>query len=157
LLASRANLLKNGGFEEIAADGAPLGWIKEGTPSLITAPDEVYEGAHAARTRFTDGFWQNFPVKPHTRYIVTGFVRHEKPGVEPGRLKILFKDAQGTQVGAEACRIFDLSSAVYKPFRFELTTPDFAAQCQFGLLGRYTGSECMLYDDVSFREIGISQ
>ena len=112
----------------------------------------VYQGQHSARTRFTDGFWQTFPVKPNTRYVVTGFIRHEKPGVEPGRLKILFTDAKGTSVGAEGCRMLDLSSVVYKPFRFELTTPDFAAQCQFGALGRFTGSEWMLYDDLSFRE-----
>lgn len=147
-----SNLLKNGGFEEVTPDGLPVGWTKAGTPSLVGA-ELAHDGQRAARVRFTDGFWQDFPVKPHTTYVVTGFIRHEKPGVEPGRLKILFKDAKGTLVGAEACRMFDLSSVAYKPFRFEMTTPNFAAQCSFGLLGRFTGSEWMLYDNVSIREV----
>ncbi len=147
------NLLTNGGFEDADAGGAPVGWTKQGAPSLATAADLVWEGRGAARTRFDDGFWQDFAVKPNTRYVVSGFVRHEKPGVEPARLKILFKDDGDTLVGSEACRIFGLSSAAYKPFRFEMTTPDFASKCSFGILGRFTGSEWMLYDNVSFREV----
>jgi hypothetical protein len=150
----RPNLLQNGGFEEVAPDGTPVGWTRAGSASLVTDTEQVYEGERAARVRFTDGFWQDFPVQPHTTYEVLGFIRHEQPGVEPGRLKILFKDAKGTLVGAEAFRIFDLSSAVYQPFRFEMTTPDFAAQCSFGILGRFTGSEWMLYDNVAVREMG---
>lgn len=154
LRPTRPNLLRNGGFEEVAADGKPAAWQAIGKASVLGGLSVACQGEHAARVRFTDGMAQEFEVKPETRYEVLGFVRHEQPGVEPARLKILFKDAQGRLVGSEAFRIFELSSVEYRPFRFEMTTPPSAARCNLLILGRFTGSEWMLYDEVSVRELG---
>ena len=119
--------------------------------SKASAVAEASAGKRAARVRFTDGMVQQFDVKPDVCYEILGFARQEKPGVEPGRLKIIFKDAAGRPVGAEAMRLFDLSPVEYRPFRFEMTAPEAAATCSFAILGRFTGSEWILYDELCVR------
>jgi hypothetical protein len=144
------NLIRNGGFEELDDKGRPVGWQIAGKASLV-GPDKAFAGKHSARVRFTDGMWQEVPVKPLVRYELLGMARHELPGVEPGRFKILFEDAQGRIVGSEAPRVFELSPVEYRPFRFEISAPEQAATCRIGVLGRFTGTEWILYDELRFR------
>jgi hypothetical protein len=148
------NLILNGSFEEIDAAGKPIGWRLDGKASLIDDPAKVFDGQRAVSVNFDNPAWTEFQIKPETLYVVTGMVRHaEHTAEDPGRLKILFKSGDGMTVGSASFRVFGLTANRYKGFYYIFRTPALATICHFGLHGRFTGRDYILYDHVIVRQL----
>ena len=146
------NVMPNGGFEEVNGEGKPMRWTLHGAASVVSDPSKAFRGNRAVRVNFNNSAWCVFPVKPETAYTVTGMVRHEEPAaVDPGRLKILFKNEDGVVVHGVAARMFSLSANRYRGFQCAFETPAIPTTCHFGLCGRFTGSDYVLYDNVAVR------
>ena len=148
------NVLPNGDFEQVAPDGKPTGWALHGDASVVDDAARVFAGKRAVRVNFEDSAWCSFPVKPEALYAATGLVRHDEgTAVDPGRLKIIFKDANGTLFSKTAARMLGLNVNRYKGFHFVFRTPAGPTTCHFGLCGRSTGKDYLLYDNVAVREL----
>ena len=150
------DIIPNGGFEQVGPDGKPVGWKLHGGASVVAEPGKVFAGSRAIKVTFDNSAWATFPIKPETVYATTGMVRHDVPtAVDPGRLKILFDSADGTLVGGVAARLFNLNANAYRGFYYTFRTPAGAVTCRFGVCGRFTGKDYMLYDAVTVRELPV--
>lgn len=98
---TRANLLKNGGFEAVEANGVPVGWAYI-TPTgemaeykVIT--DKPKEGKHCLRIK-GHATWaaaittERFPIDPAKVYVLSGWLR-----IARGQGAIKFDYFQGDQ------------------------------------------------------------
>ena len=148
------NLLPNSSFEDTAEDGSPAGWRLYGAAGRVEDSALAFDGTRALRVNFDNSAWAEFAVKPDTVYAATGMVRHDLHAArDPGRLKIVLKDSDGAVVGASAARLFGLSADAYTGFYHTFRTPAGASTCSFGLCGRFTGTDFMIYDHVAVREV----
>lgn len=84
LAEESANLLQNPDFEELGADGLPVGWTTDGYRNLegvteYTLSDDAVSGAHSvqiANYDYNDSrFYQTVAVEPNSFYRLSGYVK----------------------------------------------------------------------------------
>jgi len=98
--------LHNGGFEQVDADGAPVGWQKFGG-TLESVAEPVHGGARAARltsaSDSTKWAYQTVLVDPGASYAFGAWLRDDDPGVQAAFLRISWyasDDGSGSAIGA---------------------------------------------------------
>ena len=153
------NLLVNPGFEEIGADGLPVGWFtdaymnREGI-SQFSISNDAKSGEHAAVIENYDlndaRFAQKVKVQPNSMYKLSGWVKAEKT-MDTGRGANL--SIEGVYVFSDS--LYDTAKEWVYLETYGMTDDDQEEVTIFARLGGYSGeSQGMAsFDDLSLVEV----
>jgi hypothetical protein len=91
--AGAGEILENGNFNEVSAEGVPAGWIAFGKPTLVVKPKAAYSPPAFADVTQEDGFLQRFTAKPGSVYTTRMWARADREK-QSAWIQILWFDRQ---------------------------------------------------------------
>ena len=159
--AAAENLIENGSFEELNADGLPAGWttdayVKEEGYSLFSIDDaDAVDGERAAAIRNIGDndarFMQKVRVEPESLYRFSGYIRTEE--VEGGRGANL--SIEGMYTFSES--VFDTSDGWEYIEWYGETGEDQTSVTLFARLGGYSGESRgrAWFDDLKLEKVQV--
>ena len=133
---SAQEVLVNPGFEELDAEGQPVGWeVAEGCKVLGAA--HARSGDHAVEVSYQKGLRQTIQVQPGETYRVTGYTctpPNEKP--VGGRVLTRWLDAEGRKVHGNS-DYYHTAGTHWTRFSHVLSIPDGCVQIHLVVDGPY--------------------
>ncbi len=149
---SAQEVLVNPGFEELDAEGQPVGWhVAEGCK--ILGPAHARSGDHAVEVSYQNGLRQTIQVQPGETYRVTGYTRRP-PGEKPvaGRVLTRWLDAEGRKVRGNS-DYYHTAGTQWTRFSHVLSIPDGCVQIHLVVDGPYQTEDWFRFDDLTLSKI----
>ncbi len=144
---AEVQLLTNGSFEELAADGSVEGWFTYGDPAIDTASVHSHSGEVAIEADAEAGLMQRVAIEPGHLYTLGHWTMADLPG-QSGRLQINWLDDDGALVDV-SINVVTVGSE-WQWQQMSVTAPDRAAYAQV-YASVHEGSE-VWFDDMSLVE-----
>ena len=149
-------LIKDGGFEELRADGSSKHWtahrwsVDEQTKAELRIVPGGHLGKHCAEIKGIAGslnllFGQSVPLSPNRTYVVKGFYQAISPG---GYLSMINRSGDENKQYLSSPRL--KSAGEWTPFEWQFPTKPSSG---YTLYLRNTGKGFVRYDDVVLEEL----
>jgi hypothetical protein len=142
-------LLKNGGFEQMGADGKPVGWQASGSPAIDSTAEHVRAGQGAMSARGSqNAFLQTVGVKPLTAYRYRFQARAERED-QAVRMQLHWSDAKGELLHYDIRAL--KAGTQWKTYDVTTVAPEGAAYVT--IFASPHGDSTIWFDEVSFAEV----